>query len=422
MKRLNLLALICACGLLAGPAAADAVSDWNEIAAATTAAGRPGAIGQTDMALAQVAAHDAVQSYEKRFEPYYAQIKPVAGKKVAAAVAAVYGVLRGFYAPQPELAALVASLDATYTTYLANNGLTGDPGLAVGEAVAAKIVTLRRLNPNPPLPPDFGENVIGKWRATQNHIGPAPLPPPAPFAFPWMAAFHPFVLTGPARFRSPPPPELTSARYTAEYNDVKAKGALTGSTRTPEQTDIAWFWLDNFGVQHNRALRGLAAKHVPKIGDRARLYALANLAGADALITSWDSKKLYNLWRPSTAINEGELDGNPDTIGDPTWLPFTNNPPYPDYQSGANSITAGMMRAAALFFGTNDMQVVITTANPNAIKKTRYYPSFSAVMSQLVNVRIWQGIHFRFADREGRMGGEQSAAYVHDHALLPVSN
>ena len=227
--------------------------------------------------------------------------------------------------------------------------------LAVGEAVAAKIVTLRRLNPNPLPLPNFGESVIGKWRPTQNHLGAPPLPPPAPFAFPFMADFHPFVLTGPARFRAPPPPELTSARYTADYNEVKAKGALTGSTRTPEQTDIAWFWLDNFGAQLNRALRGLAAKHVPRIGDRARLYALANLAGADAVITSWDSKKLYNVWRPVTAIQEGEMDGNPNTAGDPAWLPFTNSPPYPDYTSGANSITAGMMRAAALFFGTDNM-------------------------------------------------------------------
>jgi hypothetical protein len=420
--KLHRLASVLVLGLLAGPAAADAASDWNEIAAATTGAGRPGAIGQTDMALSQVAAHDALQSYERRFEPYYAQIKPVAGSKVAATVAAVYGVLRGFYAPQPELAALVASLDATYSTYLANNGLTGDPGIAVGEAVAAKIVTLRRLNPNPPPLPNFGENVVGKWRATQNHLGPAPLPPPAPFAFPFMGDFHPFVLTGPARFRAPPPPELTSALYTAAYNEAKAKGALTGSTRTPEQTDIAWFWLDNFGVQHNRALRGLAAKHVPRIGDRARLYALANLAGADALITSWDSKKLYNLWRPMTAIQEGEMDGNPNTIGDPAWLPFTNNPPYPDHTSGANSVTAGMMRAAALFFGNDNMSIAISTANPNAIKKTRHYSSFSAVMAQLVSVRVWQGIHFRFADVEARRAGEQTAAYVYDHALLPISN
>ncbi len=268
-------------------------------------------------------------------------------------MAAVHGVLSGLLS-QP-IGCAIASLDATYATYLANNGLTGDPGLAVGEAVAAKIVTLRRLDPNP-LPPRMSAKwSLGKWRPTQNHLGPPPLPPPAPFAFPFMADFHPFVLTGPARFRAPPPPELTSARYTADYNEVKAKGALTGSTRTPEQTDIAWFWLDNFGAQLNRALRELAAKHVPRIGDRARLYALANLAGADALITAWDSKKFYNVWRPVTAVQEGEMDGNPNTAGNPAWLPFTNTPPYPDYTSGANSVTAAMMRAAALFFGTDNM-------------------------------------------------------------------
>lgn len=416
MKRFRQLA---GAGILAtlawsGLATADAVLDWNDIANNAVAVGRPGAIGQTDLALSQVAMHDALQSYEKRFEVYYAQISPTPGSKVAAAIAAVHGVLVAFYPSQ------AATLDAAYATSLADYGLTGDPGIAVGEAVAAKIVTLRRLNPDPLPPANVGENAIGKWRPTQNHLGPAPLPPPAPFAFPWMGKFDPFVVTGPARFRSPPPPELTSARYTADYNEVKAKGALTGSTRTPEQTDIAWFWLDNFSVVLNRGLRDLAAKHMPKIGDRARLFALVNMAGADALITSWDSKVNYNLWRPSTAIQEGEMDGNPDTAGDPAWLPFTNNPPYPDYQSGANSVTAGIMRAAALVFGKNNMSITLSTSNPNAIKKSRTYNSFSAVMTQMVSVRVWQGIHFRFADQEGRMGGEQSAAYVVDHSLLPV--
>ena len=292
----------------------------------------------------------------------------------------------------------------------------------MGEKVAAKILTLRRLDPNPLPEPNVGENVVGKWRPTQNHLGLPPLPPPAPFAFPWMGDFHPFVLTGPARFRAPRPPELTSDRYTTDYNEVKAKGALTGSTRTHEQTDIAYFWLDNFGVQFNRAIRELAAIHVPRIGDRARLYALANLAGADALITSWDSKKHYNFWRPMTAIQEGEMDGNPNTAGDPTWLPFTNTPPYPDYTSGANSVTAAMMRTLSLYFGNDNMRIRVLTANPLAIKKSRTYNSFSAVAAQVVTVRVYHGIHFRFADQAARTAAERVAEYVHDHALLPVQN
>jgi hypothetical protein len=399
----------------ATPVFADAVSDWNEIAAAATVVGRPGAIGQTDMALTQVAMHDALQCYEGRFEPFYAAFKP-AGSKVAAAVAAVHGVLVAFYPAQ------AATLDATYTTYLANHGLTGDPGLAVGERVGRKIGTLRRLDPDPLPPPNVGEEVVGKWRPTQNHLGTPPLPPPAPFAFPWMANFNPFVLTGPARFRAPPPPGLTSDRYTIDYNEVKAKGALNGSTRTPEQTDIAYFWLDNFGIQLNRAMREVAAEHLPRIGDRARLYALANLAGADALITAWNNKKHYNFWRPVTAIQEGAMDGNPKTAGDATWLPFTNNPPYPDYTSGANSITAAIMHTLSLYFGNDNMTIRVTSANPLAIKKTRTYNSFSAVEAQIVTVRVHQGIHFRFADEEARKAGELVAAYVHGHALLPVQN
>ena len=154
----------------------------------------------------------------------------------------------------------------------------------------------------------------------------------------------------------------------------------------------------------------------------ARLYALANLAGADAVITAWDSKKLYNLWRPVTAIQEGEMDGNPKPAGDPAWLPSTNTPPYPDYTSGANNVTAGLMRATALFFGTDNMSIEISSSNPLAIKKTRTYPSFSAVMTQVVKRRIYHGIHLRFADRVAREQGEQVAEYVVSHALLPVQH
>ncbi len=203
---------------------ADAVTDWNEIAAAAVAAGRPGPIGQADLALVQVAVHDAIQAYEKRFEPYFAEVKPK-GRKVAAAVAAAHGVLVGFYPAQ------AATLDATYATYLADNGLTGNEGLAVGEAVAALILPLRRLDPNPLPAPFTGGTEIGQWRPTESFL-PAPPPTLAPMAVPWMASFDPFTLTGPARFRAPPPPDLTSDVYTADYNEVKAKGALTNSTRT----------------------------------------------------------------------------------------------------------------------------------------------------------------------------------------------
>jgi hypothetical protein len=396
-----------------GLAAADAVTDWNDIANNAVAAGRPGPIGIHDLAVVQLAVHDAVQSYERRFEPYYTQVTGAKGSKSAAVAAAAHGVLVAFYPAQ------AATLDTTYTTWLANNGLTGDLGIAVGEAVAARAATLRRLDPNPLPPPYTGTNAIGQWRSTENFLG-APPPPPAPMHAPFMGSFHPFALTGPARYRAPPPPALDSARYAADYNEVKEKGALTGSTRTAEQTDIAYFWTDNFVVQWNRAVRGIIDARVPNMGNRARLLALVNMSIADALITSWESKLHYNLWRPLNAIREGEFDGNPNTTGDPLWQPLVNTPPYPEYTSGANSVTGAATKSLQLFFGRDNISFKVTSNAPNVVKKERTFASFTAASQQVVVARIYLGFHFRFGDVEGRKAAREVAEYVHDHYLLPL--
>src|SRR6202051_2938713 len=117
-----------------------------------------------------------------------------------------------------------------------------------------------------------------------------------------------------------------SGEYTQAYNEVKAAGSLIGSTRTPAQTDFAYFWASNYVVLWNQALRGIAAAHVSNIGDSARLFALVNLAMADAAITAWDTKRHYVFWRPVTPIQEGDSDGNPRTTGDLSWKPLINNP------------------------------------------------------------------------------------------------
>jgi hypothetical protein len=330
---------------------------------------------------------------------------------------AAHGVLVGFYPSQ------AATLDATYGTWLANNGLTGNAGIAVGEAVAALYLPLRRLDPNPLPAPFVGGTDPGQWRPTESFLGGPPAGPPpsfAPMFAPWMADFHPFALTGPARHRAPVPPALTSDRYTKDYDEVKAKGALTGSTRTAEQTDIAYFWTDNFLVQFNRMIRGIVDQRVPNTGNRARLLALANLAMADAAITAWDSKRYYFLWRPVTAIREGENDGNPATAGDPAWQSLVNNPNYPDYTSGANNLTGAVTKMLERFFGRDDITFKITSNAPAAVKKERTFRSFSAAAQQVVNARVYLGIHFRFADTEARNQGRAVANYVYDHYLLPL--
>jgi hypothetical protein len=415
MKRFRQLAGATVLATLAwsGLAAADAVTDWNDIANNAVAAGRPGPIGIQDLAVVQLAVHDAVQSYEKRFEPYYTQVIGAKGSKSAAVAAAAHGVLVAFYPSQ------AATLGTTYQDWLANNGLTGNTGIAVGEAVAARAAALRRLDPNPLPPPYTGTAAIGQWRSTENFLG-APPPPPAPMHAPFMSSFHPFALTGPARYRAPPPPALDSAKYAQDYKEVKEKGALTGSTRTAEQTDIGYFWTDNFVVQWNRAVRGIIDARVPNMGNRARLLALVNMSIADALITSWDSKLHYNLWRPLNAIREGEFDGNANTIGDPTWQPLINNPPYPDYTSGANNVTGATTKTLELFFGRDNIAFKITSNAPAAVKKERTYPSFTAASQQVVVARIFLGIHFRFADLAAREQGRAVAEYVYDHYLLPL--
>ena len=169
-------------------------------------------------------------------------------------------------------------------------------------------------------------------------------------------------------------------------------------------------------------MRGIANRYLRKTGDSARLFALANMAGADALITSWDSKTHYVFWRPLTAIQEGDHDGNPQTVGDPAWQPLINNPNYPDYTSGANCLTGAMTRTLQLFFGTDKVTFEATTHAPLAVKKARTYHRFSQAMQDVVDARVWLGIHFRFADLEGRTQGQRVAEWTSNHFLLPLED
>jgi hypothetical protein len=417
MLKLPKLAGVVVCAALgfSTVAQADAVTDWNAITMDAVTIARPGPQGMLDVALVHVAVHDAIQSIEKRYEPYHFQLKDAKGSRTAAAVAAAHGVLVSIYPTQ------ASTLDAKYFDYLAQHGLSGDPGLVVGEKAAANIVPLRRATPSPAAPPFVGSNEIGKWRPTESFIGTPPAPPSfSPMVTPWLGTTEPFTLTSPRRFRAPPPPALDSARYWQDYEEVKAMGALHGSARTAQQTDLAYFYNDNFFAQWNRVLRGVAEKRIHKIGDSARLFALANMAGADALITGWDSKVTYVFWRPITAIREGANDGNPFTSADPTWQPLVNTPNYPDYTSGANSIVAAMTRSLAMFFGSDRGPFEVTSLHPLAVQKTRVYARFSDAADDVVEARIYLGIHFRFADVAARRQGEKVAEHAFDHFLLPL--
>ena len=167
-------------------------------------------------------------------------------------------------------------------------------------------------------------------------------------------------------------------------------------------------------------MRGIAAAHVTEVGDSARLFALANLAMADALISCWESKLHYSFWRPLTAIQEGDADGNDRTVGDPSWQPLINTPNYPDYTSGLNSVSGSATGVLARFFGTDEIAFTVATSAPQAVQKTRSYLRFSDAAQDVVDARVWLGIHFRFADEVARRQGDRVAGWVVGHYLRPA--
>lgn len=397
---------------LSGTARADAVADWNAIAVQATLTGaRPGPTGVIDIATVHAAIYDAVQAIERRYEPYYVEIKGASGSPVAAAAKAAHDVLVNRFPAQ------AASLDATYQQYLSTHGLAEtDPGVAVGAAAAAGIIALRACDgsfPNPAPPPFVGGTGLGVWR---------PTPPAfAPMLVPWLGNATPFTLTRPSQFRADPPPALTSREYARDYNEVKALGALNGSSRTPEQTDLAHFYAANFPVLWNQALRDIAGAHVDNVADSARLFALADMAMADAIITAWNDKNYYVFWRPITAIQEGDNDGNPQTAGDASWTSLIAAPPYPDHTSGANAITSAAVNSLALFFGTDNMTFSVTTTNTGpTVQDTRTYTRFSDAAQDVVDARIYLGIHFRFADTAARKQGRQVSRWAFRNFLRPL--
>jgi len=240
---------------------------------------------------------------------------------------------------------------------------------------------------------------------------------------PWLGNVTPFTLTRPSQFRAAPPPALTSRQYARDYNEVKAVGALNYSSRDPEQTDVAHFYAGNTVVIWNQALRDIATAHVDNIADSARLFALADLSIADALITSWNDKTYYVFWRPITAIREGENDGNPRTVGDSSWLSLINTPPYPDYTSGAVNFATAATRALEHFFGTDHMTFSVTTTNTGPTNQdTRTYNRFSDAAQDVVDARVYSGIHFRFADEAARKQGRQVARWTFRNFLRPLDH
>jgi hypothetical protein len=412
--------IVSTCLAAAPSSAADAVVYWNEIASTVISAPANASRGPAtmlDFATVHAAIYDAVQAIEGDYQPYHVVIPNASGSPAAAAARAARDVLVNRFPAQAGF------VDSTYHAYLIAHSIAeDDPGVSVGAEAAAGIIALRSTDRSfpPDFPPFFGGPEPGMWRPTTSYNAPFMPTSGAPMAVPWLGSVTPFTLTHSQQLRPQPPPHLTSGQYTQDYNEVKALGSLDSVSRTAEQTDLAYFYADSYAPQWNRVLRSVADANVHDIAASARLFALANMAGADSFISSWDSKRHYAMWRPVTAIHDAEKDGNPNTDADPAWRPLINTPNYPDYTSGANNITAAMTRALSLFFERDTVTFTVTSLNARAQLKTRTYTRFSDASDDVVDARVYLGIHFRFADTAARKQGRHAAQWAYEHFFRPV--
>ena len=397
--------------------AEDPIASWNEIAEkAVKTAGHPPSVAALDFAIVHLAIYDAVQSMDHRHHPYHGPMHHANGSPNAAAAKAGHDVLVGLFPTQS------ATIDADYANFLAENGVDPfDPGTEVGAKAALDILKLRsndgRFPPNPV--PFLGSEEIGQWRPTPSLL-PGPPPSLAPGLTPWVANVTPFTMKANSQFRVQPPPDLTSEVWASDYNEVKTVGALFSTMRTAEQTDIGYFWADSGPVMWQNALRYISRNYVNDAGDSARMYALVEVALADAQIACWESKYFYNFWRPITAIRLGDQDGNPDTDPDPDWQPLINTPNFPEYTSGHATTTGAIAQALRLFFGRDVLKFQMTTTNANALRKTRIFTRFSQAEQEVVDARVYVGIHYRNTDRVSRAQGHRVADWVFKNYFRPI--
>ena len=431
-KKLPILLLPIALALvvLASPAVAraNAVTDWNLIAsnAIVVTAGQPPPVSALSFAMVQGAVYDAVNAIDRGYRPYLPEppSNPRDSKEAAAATAA-YRVLVGFGDLPGLFPSQQPTLQPVYDAYI--TGLPDNPpgskaaGIAIGEATARTMLTNRlndgRFGPPPTLYPP----APGVWRPTPPNFGNDPAP--------WVGNVRPFLVPSAEMLRTDGPNPLTSAAYAEDFNEVKDLGSLTSITRTADETDAAIFWQDHGHALFNRIFRTLAASQGLDIVESARLFAMENLAAADAAIGCWNDKYYWQFWRPITAIREANTDGNPATEADPTWWPLFHpttpvcNPPllvtpsFPDHPPGHACATGAFMHTLQNFFGTDKIRF---SAFSNKSCTTRSFERFSDVLKELIDARVWAGIHFRTADVQGAVLGKKVAQYLKKHYFQPV--
>jgi hypothetical protein len=392
---------------IAIPASADVVTDWNNAALDAIRADRTAPpIASRSLAIVHVAIYDAVNGIARTHQPY---LVPSAvsnsASRVAAATAAAHQTLVSLFPNH------TSTFDALHAAILAGipNGPQKTNGITWGEFVASQILAARANDGSNAIVQPPGGSGPGVWIPT----------PPAflPYLLPQWGFVAPFGMSSPSQFRPPGPPTLDSEQYAADYEEVKELGAAVGSTRTEEQTEIALFWADGAGTETppghwNSIAQIIGAARGTTLEENARLFALVNLAMADAAICSWDAKYTYHFWRPVTAIAFAEPQLN--------WTSFIVTPPFPDYTSGHSTFSAAAATVLPLFYGTEDLP--FTTGSDFLPGVFRSFSTCLDAAEEAALSRIYGGIHFRSASEDGLQAGSSIGEWTVTHYLRPKAN
>ena len=393
-------------------ARADVITDWNTLlltAIRTNKTSPP--VASRQMAILHTSMYDAVNGIRPKYEAY--RVRPngfPAASREAAAAAAAQRVMVALY---PGNAALYeATLQSTLSRI--RNPVARKQGVAWGQKVAADIM-LWRSTDGAAVPIGYTPGTRpGDWVPTPPAFLPALLPQ-------W-GTVVPFGITSVAPFRPPAPPALDSAQWAADFNETKRLGAANSVERTADQTIIAQFWANGAGTETppghwNRIAKSISEAHGLSLLENARLFALLNIAQADAAIVCWDCKYTYNFWRPVTAIRNADLDGNDATEKDATWSSFLVTPNFPEYTSGHSTFSGAGARVIENFFGTDD--ITFTVDSDGAPGHFRTFNKLSAAANESGMSRIYGGIHFQSANQWGLASGRAAADYITSHLLLP---
>ena len=386
------------------------VTDWNTtlLDAVRTASSAP-PLASRNMAMVHAAIYDSVNSISKKYSPYRVSIDAPAGtSQEAATAAAAHRTLVGLYPAQ------AGKFDAALQSSLAKipDGKAKQDGIALGQQVADQIISSRNTDGITKVVQYTSSTDLGSW---------VPTPPALAAALaPQWPQVTPFAMTSGSQFRPPGPLALDSAKYAEELNYVKEIGKSDSLTRTPDQTAIAKFWANGAGTftppgHWNQIAQDASALGGKSLEDSARLFALLNIALADAAISCWDAKYEYNLWRPVTAIRQADTDNNPNTTADPQWLPLVTTPPFPEYMSGHSTFSGAADAVMSSVFGSD---FGFADRGDQSVNSLRTYQNFSEAADESGISRLYGGIHFMSANVDGLSAGRNVGNYVVQNFLV----